>query len=797
MDVDGSRPATTLPARQDAAPDVTPDHAPGAATPDLALTAAKPDPALAAAPDPAPAKPRRAARRRGSRGSPPEATPDDAYDAPFANTPDDRKVATVATLARKLGAYLPAADVRLVREAYRFSDHAHLGQFRNSGEPYISHPIAVAEICARWKLEAESMMAALLHDVMEDSGITKQELAERFGPQVAELVDGLSKLDRVEFTSKEHQQAESFRKMLLAMARDVRVILIKLADRLHNMRTLDAVDPAKRRRISLETIEIYAPIANRLGLRELYLELLDLSFKARYPTRYRILRKAMLAARGNRREVISRILDAVKKTLPELGVEAEVYGREKALWAIYQKMVDRRMSFSQVLDIYGFRVLVDDVPGCYLALGALHATYKPVPGRFKDYIAIPKINGYQSLHTTLVGPFGTPIEFQIRTRDMQRVAESGVAAHWLYKAEKETFSELQMRTHQWLKSLLDIQSQTGDSLEFIEHVKVDLFPDAVYVFTPRGQIRSLPRGATVIDFAYSVHTDIGDQAVTATVNQDSVPLRTELHNGDVVEVITDPNSKPNPAWLGFVRTGKARAEIRHALRTMKHSESIDLGRRLLDQSLAALRIDSRAMDPVALERGARDAGAKSVEELYEDIGLGKRLAPVVARTIALQFSSKPAAAALIVPPLAPIMVNGTEGSAIQYSPCCYPLPGDQVIGHVRGGHGLVLHRIECPTAARQRDRDAERWVDVEWADEMQGLHRCGIEIFVRDERGVLGKVAAEIAASEANIVHVSMDDLAEKTAALRFVLQVRDRTHLAQLMRHLRRLPEVTRIVRP
>ncbi|HEY5632483.1 MAG TPA: bifunctional (p)ppGpp synthetase/guanosine-3',5'-bis(diphosphate) 3'-pyrophosphohydrolase [Burkholderiaceae bacterium] len=693
--------------------------------------------------------------------------------------------------------YLPAADVKRIREAYRCSDEAHLGQFRSSGEPYISHPIAVAEICASWRLDKDSMIAALLHDVMEDSGVTKEALIAQFGAQVGDLVDGLSKLDRVEFTSREQQQAESFRKMLLAMARDVRVILIKLADRLHNMRTLDAVDPGKRRRIAVETSEIYAPIANRLGLRDVYLELLDLAFKARYPMRYRVLRKAVLAARGNRREALAKVLDAVQKSLPEAGVTAEVYGREKALWGIYQKMVTRHLSFTQVLDVYGFRVVVDSVANCYLALGALHATFKPLPGRFKDFIAIPKVNGYQSLHTTLVGPFGTPIEFQIRTREMQRIAESGVAAHWLYKAEKESFSDLQKRTHAWLQSLLDIQSQTGDSLEFIEHVKVDLFPDAVYVFTPQGQIRSLPRGATVIDFAYSVHTDIGDQAVEARVNGDSVPLRTVLHNGDVVEILTDPHSRPSPGWLSYVRTGKARAEIRHSLRTLKHSESVELGRRLLEQALAALRIDSASMDPAAIERGTRDVGAKSAEELYEDIGLGKRLAPVVARTIALQFSTKPAAAALIVEPSAPIIVHGTEGSAVQYSSCCYPIPGDAVIGHLRGGHGLMLHRAECSFGRRQRDKDAERWVEVEWAENIQGLHRCAIELYVNDSRGVLGRVAAEIAASEANIVHVAMDDQdSGKTASLRFVLQVRDRTHLARLMRNLRRLSEISRLTR-
>ena len=742
-----------------------------------------------------------AAKPAGSRSRSAKPHPSDPHETEppaggFASAPDGRQIVTLASLTQLAEAYLSPEDLRRIREAYRFSDDAHLGQFRTSGEPYISHPIEVAKICAGWKLDTESLMAALLHDVMEDTGASKQALIERFGPQVADLVDGLSKLDRIQFESKEQQQAESFRKMLLAMARDVRVILIKLADRLHNMRTLDAVDPVKRRRIAAETLDIYAPIANRLGLRKLYLELLDQSFKHRHPTRYRVLRKAMLAARGNRREVLSRILEAVQKSLPESGVTAEVYGREKALYGIYRKMKDKHLSFSQVLDIYGFRVVVETKAQCYLALGALHSTFKPVPGRFKDYVAIPKVNGYQSLHTTLVGPFGTPVEFQIRSREMQRTAEAGVAAHWLYKAEKETFSDLQKRTHQWLQSLLDIQSQTGDSLEFIEHVKVDLFPDAVYVFTPKGRIRALPRGATVVDFAYSVHTDIGDTAVSAKVNQLTVPLRTELQNGDVVEVITDAGSRPNPAWLAFVRTGKARAEIRHVLRTLNLAESVDLGKRLLEQSLASLRIDAGAMDPATLERGARDAGARSLDELYADIGLGKRLAQVVARTIALQFSTKTAAAALIMPRLAPIFVHGSEGSAVQYSNCCHPLPGDQIVGHLRGGHGLALHRHDCDTAIRQRIKDAERWIDVQWAEDVTGLYLCGIEVLVSDDRGVLGKVAAEISSAEANIVNVAMDAQSDKTATLRFSVQVRDRVHLAQVMRNLRRLSEAKRISR-
>ncbi len=735
--------------------------------------------------------------RRGRRRPVTEAAPAAALaDGGFVAAADERQVVSLAGLTRKAGLYLSDDDLRRIRDAYRFSDEAHLGQFRSSGEPYISHPIAVAEILCGWKLDADSLMAALLHDVIEDTTVAKQILIERFGAPVAELVDGLSKLERVEFASKEQQQAESFRKMLLAMARDVRVILIKLADRLHNMQTLDAVPLDKQHRIARETLDIYAPIASRLGLHELFRELIDLAFKYLYPFRHRTLHKAVQAARGNRREVIGKILESVQKALPEAGVDAEVFGREKTLYAIYSKMRDKHLSFSQVLDIYGFRVLVDTVPQCYLALGALHATYKPVPGRFKDYIAIPKINGYQSLHTTLVGPFGTPVEFQIRTRDMQHVAQAGVAAHWLYKADKESFTDLQKRTHEWLQSLLDIQSQTGDSLEFIEHVKVDLFPDAVYVFTPRGQIRAMPRGATIVDFAYSVHTDIGDQAVAARVNQLQVPLRTELQNGDVVEVVTDPNSKANPNWLSFVRTGKARAGIRQCLKTLKYRESVDLGRRLLEQALATLRIDAAALDAAALDRGARDAGTRGVEELYADIGLGKRLAAVIARTIALQFSGKPSGATLIQPRPAPMQISGGEGGAVTYSPCCHPLPGDEIVGHLRGGHGLFVHRADCKVAHRQRTKDSERWIDVDWADEITGQFRTGIEVHVRNDRGVLGKVAAEIAASEANIAHVAMDEDPAESATLRFALLVRDRVHLAQVMRNLRRLSEVARITR-
>jgi GTP pyrophosphokinase len=714
----------------------------------------------------------------------------------FVSPPDEKGVVSLARLTELASAYLASDDLRRIREAYRFSDEAHLGQYRSSGEPYISHPIAVAEILAGWRLDADCLMAALLHDVIEDTAVAKQILAERFGNAVADIVDGVSKLDRVEFSSKEHQQAESFRKMLLAMARDVRVILIKLADRLHNMQTLESISRERQRRIARETLDIYVPIAHRLGLNDLYREMQDLAFRSMHPVRYRTLHKAVQAARGNRREVLGKILDAVNKALPEAGVNAQVYGREKTLFAIHEKMRDKRLSFAQVLDIYGMRVVVETPAQCYLALGALHATFKPVPGRFKDYIAIPKVNGYQSLHTTLVGPYGTPVEFQIRTHEMNRVAQSGVAAHWLYKAHHESFSDLQNRTHQWLQSLLDIQSQTGDSLEFIEHVKVDLFPDAVYVFTPRGEIRALPRGATILDYAYSIHTDVGDHAVGARVNSQDVPLRTELLNGDTVEVLTDPAAHPNPNWLSFVRTGKARAGIRHCLKTLNYQESIELGRRLLEQALGILRIELDGIDAALLERAIRDTGARTAHDLYADIGLGKRLAPVIARTIALQISTRPAAA-LMLPRPAPMTVNGTEGSAVTYSSCCHPLPGDDIVGHLRGGHGLALHRSDCRVAIRQRDRDAERWIDVDWADDVTGTFPTDIELTVRNDRGVLGKVAAEIAASDANIAHVAMDE--EPTAnlaVLRFRVLVRDRVHLAQVLRNLRRVSEVSRVGR-
>jgi guanosine-3',5'-bis(diphosphate) 3'-pyrophosphohydrolase len=708
-------------------------------------------------------------------------------------------VASITHLANKLAEYLTPAELKRVKEAYRFSDEMHLGQVRKSGEPYISHPIAVAEICADWKLDAQAIMAALLHDVIEDQDVKKEELLERFGPQVANLVDGLSKLEKIEFQSVVEAQAENFRKMLLAMASDVRVILIKLADRLHNMRTLGVMVPAKKRRIASETMEVYVPIAHRLGLNDIYRELQDLSFSHLYPLRYRTLSKAIKAARGNRREVVKKIMDAVKTTLDGAGIQAEVYGREKTLFGIYKKMRSKHLSFSQVLDVYGFRVVVDTVPNCYVSLGTLHALYKPMPGKFKDYIAIRKINGYQSLHTTLIGPYGTPVEFQIRTQEMHRTAESGVAAHWLYKTGDSNMSDLQQRTHAWLQSLLDIQQQTGDSAEFLEHVKVDLFPDSVYVFTPKSKIIALPRGATPLDFAYSIHTGIGDHTVSVKINHEEAQLRTELHNGDIVEIETDPNSRPSPTWLSFVRTGKARSAIRHYLRTVNLNESVELGQELLAQALSQLSIRAE-LTQATIERLLAESSAKSMDELYADLGIGKRMPALVARHIFGlldgEVDSLPAQDNANGE-LEPVTIYGSEGVSVQLAPCCLPIPGDNIIGQLRRDQGLMVHTPDCTQAQRLRAKEPDRWIPVQWGSELNRRFDCRIRLLINNEKGILARVAAEIGESDANITYVGMDEDDEAMMTqLRFTIQVQDRVHLAHLIRNLRRVAGVNRVER-
>ncbi len=708
-------------------------------------------------------------------------------------------VASVTQLSAKLAEYLSPSELKKVKEAYRFSDEMHLGQVRKSGEPYISHPIAVAEICADWKLDVQAIMAALLHDVMEDQDVQKDELIERFGAPVASLVDGLSKLEKIEFQSLIEAQAENFRKMLLAMASDVRVILIKLADRLHNMRTLEHMAPSKKRRIAAETMEVYVPIAHRLGLNNIYRELQDLAFSHLYPLRYRTLAKAVKAARGNRREVVTKILESVKNTLAGAGIHAEVYGREKTLYGIYRKMRNKHLSFSQVLDVYGFRVVVDNFANCYVALGTLHGMYKPMPGKFKDYIAIRKLNGYQSLHTTLIGPYGTPVEFQIRTQEMHRTAESGVAAHWLYKTGDSNMSDLQQKTHAWLQSLLDIQQQTGDSAEFLEHVKVDLFPDSVYVFTPKSKIIALPRGATALDFAYTIHTGIGDHTVSVKINNEAAQLRTELRNGDIVEIETDPDSQPSPTWLAFVRTGKARSAIRHHLRTINLTESVELGQELLAQALTQLNINPDLPDPT-IEKLLNESSAKSMEELYADIGIGKRVAALVARHIfglIDEFNGMQPMSTLDANELEPVTIYGSEGVSVQLAACCLPIPGDQVMGQLRRDQGLVVHTTDCVPAKRLRAKEPDRWIPVQWGTELNRRFDCRIRLLINNEKGILARVAAEIGESDANITYVGMDEDDEHVMTqLRFTIQVKDRVHLAHLIRNLRRVPGVNRVER-
>jgi GTP diphosphokinase / guanosine-3',5'-bis(diphosphate) 3'-diphosphatase len=697
-----------------------------------------------------------------------------------------------ATLFKEWSGYLKPEDLTQLESAYHFSKAAHEGQFRQSGEPYISHPLAVADILAQWHLDPQALTAALLHDVTEDTEVTKTEISRNFGRPVAELVDGVSKLDKVEFDTLERAQAENFRKMLLAMARDVRVILIKLADRLHNMRTLDAVEPAKRRRVARETIDIYAPIANRLGLNAIFQELEDLSFQHLYPDRHRVLAKAVKAARGNRREVVGKVMEAVKRKLKDSKVDVQVNGREKHLYSIYRKMREKHLTFAQVLDVFAFRIIVKDVPSCYLALGSLHGLYKPIPGKFKDYIAIPKANGYQSLHTTLFGPFGSPIEIQIRTQEMHKIAEAGVASHWLYRSSDASLTELQQKTHQWLQSLIEMQSEAGDSAEFLEHLKVDLFPDEVYVFTPKGQIMALPRGATAVDFAYAVHTDIGNRCVAVKINQELAPLRTELKNGDRVEIITAAHAKPNPLWLNFVVTAKARSHIRHFVKTMHFQESVQLGERLLNQALVSFKSSLATIQDQQWERLLRESSAKSREYLLSDIGLGKRLSAVIARQLLSAGHLQPQERAIP----GTVVIRGSEGMAVQFAKCCKPIPGDPIIGMISKGQGMVIHTHDCPVFSRTRP-DPDRMLDVQWDPETRKAFEVSIKLVVANQRGVLAKVAAEISGAGSNIQNVAVDPEDGGTyTGMHFTLQVSNRMHLARIMRALRRIPEVIRISR-
>jgi GTP diphosphokinase / guanosine-3',5'-bis(diphosphate) 3'-diphosphatase len=718
--------------------------------------------------------------------------------------------ASFATLTARLD-YLDKADIERIRQAYRFADEAHLGQLRANGEPYITHPISVAVLCTHWKLDAQAIMAALLHDAMEDCGISKTEIIEKFGAPVAELVDGLTKLEKLEFASREENQAESFRKMLLAMARDVRVILIKLADRSHNMQTMGDMPRAKWARISRETLEIYAPIAHRLGLNQTYRELQDLSFRYLRPWRYATLSKAVDKARSRSRDLIRKVQREVEAAFKKSGMAIHLSGREKTLFSVYRKMDEKHLSFAQVTDIYGFRLVVPTVSDCYTALGVLHQLYKPVPGKFKDHIAIGKVNGYQSLHTTVVGPSGVNVEFQMRTEAMHVVAESGVAAHWLYKANAPEGADAERLGTQWLQSLLDIQNETGDAAEFWDHVKVDLFPDAVYVFTPKSKIMAMPRGATVVDFAYAVHTDVGDRTVAAKINGEQVPLRTEIKNGDVIEVVTAPVSSPNPAWLGFVRTARARSKIRHYLKTIAADQSQDLGTKLLAQALRVEGIEHLPEDDAQYhglwDKLLRFSGNKTRAELLMDIGLGKRIASILAKRLvslladqgvrpnALLMSTERFTAHESLSQGA-IVLDGSESATVQYAPCCHPLPGDPILGYLGRGEGLIVHTSACAVAQKYLQKDRERFITVEWAEDLERPFGAAVTVTVQSGKGVLAKVASAMAAAEADIIQVDLgrdSEVGAPTADLRFVIAVRDTSHLDTVLRALARTPTVLR----
>ena len=698
-------------------------------------------------------------------------------------------------LTQLLKAYLSQKEIELVWEAYRYSDKAHMGQKRVGGEAYISHPVSVACIASEFHLDAASIQAALLHDVVEDTPSTADDIKKKFGSQVAKLVDGLSKLDKVHFENDTEAQAENFRKMLLAMSQDVRVILIKLADRLHNMQTLAPLKPSKRKKISQETLDIYAPIANRLGLNSVYQKLEDLSFQYIHPLRYKTIQKAIIASRGNRKEIIEKTLMAIEEKLKKSGIKAEVTGREKNPASIHRKMLNKHTNFSQINDIYGFRIAVSNLNDCYLTLGELHSLYKPIPGKFKDYIAIPKANGYQSLHTTLFGPFGMPFEIQIRSENMHKLAEAGVAAHWLYKNKDTHVTELQQQTNQWLKRLLEIQTESSDSFEFLEHLKIDLFPDEVYVFSPKGKIFVLPKGSTTIDYAYAVHTVVGNTAMAAKINQELVPLRAELTTGDHIEIITASVAKPNPAWLNFVITPKARSQIRLYLRSAETKDLIILGNSMLNNALKAFHVGPATIKKRHWDKLILDYHLDSKDNILIDIALGKRINVMVAHQLTSKIDgskqTKKQTKFLDV-----ITIKGSEGMAIKLATCCHPIPGDPILGFINKDRGLIIHTHDCP-GIRKFKLDHEKWVDVEWEPNPDAYFNVNLNLLVINERGVLARITSVIADSEANIDNISVDEGdGSSFSNLRFIVQIRNRLHLADLIRNLRKIPKINKISR-
>ncbi|MBK6597168.1 MAG: bifunctional (p)ppGpp synthetase/guanosine-3',5'-bis(diphosphate) 3'-pyrophosphohydrolase [Proteobacteria bacterium] len=706
--------------------------------------------------------------------------------------PAARRNPGLRELLNSVDSYLPAEQVERIRAAAEFGASAHKGQKRQSGEPYIAHPLAAAQVLADLRLDPDTIIAAILHDVIEDTPISKQELAAKFGEPVAEIVDGVTKLDQIEFRSREEAQAESFRKMVLAMVRDLRVILVKLADRLHNMRTLAAKTPARRRANARETLEIYAPIAERLGLYGLKLELEDLGFRSLYPHRYRVLEKALQRARGNQKEFLGKIANNLRSSLERAGIGAEVQTREKHLYSIYSKMLRKSASLGDIVDVYGLRVVVADADTCYRALGVVHACYKPMPGRFKDYIAIPRVNGYQSLHTTLFGPNSIPIEVQLRTGDMHQVAEAGIAAHWKYKGGDNLDSVQQDRAREWLANLMLMQ-ESGNSEEFLESVRIDLFPDKVYVFTPKGEILRLPRAATVVDFAYAVHTDVGNRCVAAKVDRRLTPLRTPLRNGQTVEIMTAKGAKPNPGWVNFVVTAKARAAIRQYLKGLHRREAIELGSRLINQALGEFNLSTDKIHADVMAAAIAELGMADRDELYEKVGLGERLAPLVARRLlpAVGSGGNEVGAAAA----APLAIAGTEGLLVSYARCCFPIPGDAIFAFLSAGRGVVVHREDCANVDDYR-KHPENWLPVSWQPSADRYFSSEIRIEVANKMGVLAAVAAAVAGNDTNIERVSLEERDAETSSLTFELKVTDRKHLARIIRVIRRMPEVLRVYR-
>ncbi|MBT3504973.1 MAG: bifunctional (p)ppGpp synthetase/guanosine-3',5'-bis(diphosphate) 3'-pyrophosphohydrolase [Piscirickettsiaceae bacterium] len=686
--------------------------------------------------------------------------------------------------------YLESRQVDDIRKAYHFAEEAHQEQKRRSGEPYITHPLAVAHVLAMMHMDHECIMAGLLHDVIEDTEVSREALATEFSEEVALLVDGVSKLAKATFETKQHAQAESLRKMLLAMSEDIRVIIVKLADRLHNMRTLGHLGPEKRRRIAEETLDIYAPIAQRLGMNVMRCELENLGFHVLYPLRYRVLADVVRKARGNRKEIVGQITDSIQHRMEQEGLTADIQGREKNLYSLYKKMVSKKLSFSEVMDVYAFRVVVDDVDSCYRMLGVVHNLYKPVQNKFKDYIAIPKANGYQSLHTVLFGPYGVPVEVQIRSRDMDQMAEAGVAAHWLYKAGKNESGNLAHRlARQWLHGLLEMQKDSGDSIEFLENLRIDLFPEEIYVFTPTGKIMTLPRGATAVDFAYAVHTDVGNHCVAAKVGRHLVPLSTQLETGQSVEIITTGSSHPNASWLNFVSTAKARTNIRHYLKQLRNDEAALLGRHMLMKNLQAFSSSIDALSEQRIEEVVAKFEAETFEQLLEEIGLGDRSVLLVAQKL---IHADDDANKMTQQPL---MIAGTEGMVVSFARCCHPIPGDLIHGFISAGRGIVVHQDNCKTTLNLRGQ-SDKWLDVVWAPDIKREFSVEILVHVKNQRGVLATIASAVSENNSNIENVIVDERDSEYSDLRLTIGVLDRKHLANVIRRLRRIEMVERITR-